>query len=136
VPKKEGAEGMTDYRPISLIHAIGKIITKALAQWLASHMSTLVSPCKNAFIKGRIIKGRTIHDNFLYICNIARRFHQNKMPTLLLKVDISKAFDSVRWDYLISLMQNRGFPLRWCNWITTILSTSTSRALLNGRGLR
>jgi hypothetical protein len=28
----------------------------------------------------------------------------------LLKLDISKAFDSVRWDYLISLMQQRGVP--------------------------
>jgi hypothetical protein len=47
-------------------------------------------------------------------------------------LDISKAFDSVRWDYLISLLQRRGFPQKWRNWITILLSTSTSQVLLNG----
>jgi hypothetical protein len=130
IPKNEGAEGVAEYRPISLIHAIMKIITKALTLGLAPHMNSLISPCQSAFIKGR-----TIHDNFLYVRNITRRFHRNKTSALLLKLDISKAFDSVRWDYLISLMQHRGFPPCWCDWITTILSTSTSRVLLNGTPL-
>jgi hypothetical protein len=51
---------------------------------------------------------------------------------LLFKLDISKAFDSVRWDYLISLMNHWGFPSRWIGWITTLLSSSTSRVMLNG----
>jgi hypothetical protein len=29
---------------------------------------------------------------------------------LLFKLDISKAFDSVRWDYLLALLPNRGLP--------------------------
>lgn len=29
--KKEGAEGIADYRPISLIHVVAKIIAKVLA---------------------------------------------------------------------------------------------------------
>jgi hypothetical protein len=64
---------------------------------------------------------------------------------LLLKLDISKAFDSVRWDYLMSLLQHRGYSTRWKNWIAALLSSSTSRVMLNssplppiqhGRGLR
>lgn len=69
---KEGEETVSDYRPISLIHVIAKIFTKALSLHLAPHMSALVSPCQSAFIKGR-----TIHDKFLYVRNIARRFHRN-----------------------------------------------------------
>ena len=51
---------------------------------------------------------------------------------MLFKLHISKAFDSVRWEYLLSLMQHRGFPQHWINWITAILSTSTSSILVNG----
>jgi mannosylglycoprotein endo-beta-mannosidase len=85
VPKKDGAENVSDYRPIILIHAIAKIITKALALRLVLHVHSLISPCQSTFIKGR-----SIHDNFLYVRNIARRFHRNKSPTLLVKLDISK----------------------------------------------
>ena len=39
IPKKEGAETIQDFRPISLIHAIAKIITKILALRLAPLMN-------------------------------------------------------------------------------------------------
>jgi hypothetical protein len=54
------------------------------------------------------------------------------MPTLLIKLDISKAFDSVRWDYLLSILEHGGFPPRRRDWIASLLTTSTSRVLLNG----
>jgi hypothetical protein len=38
-PKKEGAEAISDYRPISLIHAITKIIAKMLALRLGPFMN-------------------------------------------------------------------------------------------------
>src|ERR1041384_2198359 len=55
LPKKEGAEGIADYRPISLIHGIAKIIAKVLSMRLAPHMNDLVSNAQSAFIKRRSI---------------------------------------------------------------------------------
>jgi hypothetical protein len=69
-------------------------------------MNELVSNSQNAFIKKR-----SIHDNFLYVKNLATRFNKAKIPALLFKLDIRKAFDSVRWEY-ISLCGSRiGLPL-------------------------
>ena len=127
IPKKEGADTIQGYRFISLIHAFAKIITKVLALRLAPFMNALTSQCQSAFIKGR-----SIHDNFMFIRNFTRRLHRNRSPALLMKLDISKAFDSLRWDYLLTLLQKRGFPLRWTSWIASILVSSTSRVLLNG----
>lgn len=93
-------------------------------------MDELISQSQSAFIKGR-----SIHDNFLYVRNMARRFHRTKSLALLLKLDISKAFDSVRWDYLLTMLQRRGFPTKWINWIAALLTMSTSRVLLNGHHL-
>lgn len=56
----------------------------------------------------------------------------SKTPTLFLKLDIAKAFDSVRWDYLLELLQKRGLPTRWWNWLAALWSTASSRVLLNG----
>jgi len=110
IPKLEGAEDIRDYRPISLIHAVAKIISKIIALRLAPFLNALISPCQSAFIRGR-----SIYDNYMYVRNVARRFHRNRTQALLFKLVISKAFDTVRWDYLLSLMRHRGFPTRWRN---------------------
>jgi hypothetical protein len=43
LPKKEGAEEVSDFRPIILIHAIAKIIAKMLANHFDPFMNGLVS---------------------------------------------------------------------------------------------
>ena len=50
------------------------------------------------------IKKRSIHDNFLYTQNLIKELHRAKIPSLVLKLDIAKAFDSVRWDYLMEVL--------------------------------
>ena len=127
LPKKEGAEDISDYRPISLIHAIEKIIAKILAIRLAPHMHKLISNAQSAFIKTR-----SIHDNFMYVRNLARRLHMRKTPSLLFKLDIRKAFDSVKWEYILDLLQRLGFPPMFRNWIAALLCSSSWRILLNG----
>jgi mannosylglycoprotein endo-beta-mannosidase len=127
LPKKEGAEEIVDYRPISLIHIVAKILSKTLANRLGPFMDELVSNAQSAFIKKR-----SIHDNFLYVKNLATRYHKSKTPSLLFKLDIRKAFDSVRWGYLLDLLEKRGFPARFRNWIAALLATASSRVLLNG----
>lgn len=126
LPKKEDAEGVSDYRPISLIHAITKIIAKVLSIRLSPHMDVLVSTAQSAFIKRR-----SIHDNFMYVWNFARRLHMWKTPALLFKLDIWKAFNSVKWEFILELLQ-KGFPSKVRNWIAALLYTSSSRILLNG----
>jgi hypothetical protein len=127
LPKKDGVESIRDFRPISLVHGIAKLITKILALCLPPLTCHLISNCQSAFIKKR-----SIHDNFFYVRNLTRKFHRNKTSVLLFKLDISKAFDLVRWDYLISMMNHWGFPSRWIGWITAFLFSSTSRVMLNG----
>ncbi|WVZ71290.1 hypothetical protein U9M48_019892 [Paspalum notatum var. saurae] len=61
-----------------------------------------------------------------------RRFHRNKTPALFLKLDITKASDSISWEYLLALLEHLGFPTRWRGWIAAILTSSTSRVFLNG----
>jgi hypothetical protein len=58
--KSSVPSGLRDYRPISLIHSIGKLFAKTLALRLSPRMSELVRVNQTAFIKGR-----RIHENFL-----------------------------------------------------------------------
>jgi len=127
LPKKEGADQPNDFRPISLVRSFAKLITKLLANRLAPKLQQIVSPNQSAFIKGRFI-----HDNFMLVQQTARFLHQQKQPRILLKLDISKAFDSVSWPFLLEILQQLSFGQIWRDIISGLLSSSSAQILLNG----
>jgi hypothetical protein len=51
---------------------------------------------------------------------------------LFMKLDIAKAFDNVRWEYMLEVLERLGFGQRWRDIISLIWSTTSSRILLNG----
>lgn len=127
IPKKTDAEHVKDFRPISLVHSFAKLVTKILANRLAGRLNEMVSPSQSAFIKGRFI-----HDNFMMVQQTVRLLHSQKQPRILLKLDITKAFDSVSWPFLMEVLAKMGFGQRWRDLICGLLVTSTTQVLLNG----
>ena len=126
--KMEQPEEIRDYRPISLIHSFGKLITKCLAKRLAGVLDSMVRPNQTTFIRGRCI-----HDNFQMVRLSCKAIHDKRAPCVLLKIDIAKAFDSVAWNFLLEVLAHLGFGRRWRDWISSILSTPSTKILLNGR---
>jgi hypothetical protein len=55
IPKKHGADEIKDFRPISLVGGMYKIIAKLLANRLSVVLGNIISPSQNAFVKGRQI---------------------------------------------------------------------------------
>ncbi|GJS67120.1 cysteine-rich receptor-like protein kinase, partial [Tanacetum coccineum] len=47
-------------------------------------------------------------------------------------VDFEKAYDSIRWGYLIEIMEHMGFGDRWCKWVIACLKSSSISVLVNG----
>ena len=90
LPKTPDAESLRQFCPISLIGIFANLMMKLLALRLRPKMKELVWPYMNAFIAGR-----SIHDSFVYVRSLARFFRQSKMPALMIKLDIEKAFDSI-----------------------------------------
>jgi len=127
LPKKEDAQMLTDFRPISLTHSIAKLISKILASRLSGELNELISRSQSAFIKRR-----SILDNFLYTHNLIQDLHKRRQPGLFLKLDIAKAFDTVRWDFLMEVLEQFGFQSKWRAWISILLATSSTAVFLNG----
>jgi hypothetical protein len=127
LPKSAEVASIADFSPISLIHIIGKIISKILANRLAPRMSSLVHESQSAFIKGR-----SIHENFKFVLSSARLLHSQRKATILFKADLSKAFDSVVWPFLLEILQCMGFSNTWWNWILDLLWSASTKVLLNG----
>jgi hypothetical protein len=127
LPKSSKAASMHDYRPISLIHLIGKLFSKVLANRLAHKLDKVVHPSQGAFVKGRLM-----HDNFHYIQGSAKLLHARRIPSLLIKTDIARAFNSVAWPFLLEILAQLGFPNGWINWVSTLLVRDSTKVLLNG----
>jgi hypothetical protein len=90
IPKKANPQRITDFSPISLIHSFSKMISKILANRLAPMLPSLISNNQMAFIKKRCI-----HDSFIYVQEVVRGLHKKKISSLFIKLDISKAFNTV-----------------------------------------
>nr|GEV57914.1 RNA-directed DNA polymerase, eukaryota [Tanacetum cinerariifolium] len=109
IPKVIEAKFVTDFRPISLIGSVYKVVTKILANRLATVISGLVSDSQSAFIANRqILDGPFILNEVLAWCK------RKKKQALIFKADFAKAYDSVRWDFLLDVLQAFGFVLAWC----------------------
>nr|GFA66404.1 RNA-directed DNA polymerase, eukaryota [Tanacetum cinerariifolium] len=93
IPKMQDAKVVKDYRSISLIGSLYKIVAKILANRLVGVLGELVNEVQSAFIVNRqILDGPFILDELTHWC------HAKKKETMIFKVDFVKAYDSVRWD--------------------------------------
>ncbi|GJW92011.1 RNA-directed DNA polymerase, eukaryota [Tanacetum coccineum] len=127
IPKVTDAKFVTDFRPISLIGCVYKVVTKILANRLAMVISDLISDTQSAFVaKRQILDGPFILNELLSWCK------KTKKKAMFFKVDFAKAYDSVRWDYLLDVLQDFGFGPNWCRWIRGTFSSARASILVNG----
>jgi hypothetical protein len=127
LPKMEGAEEVWHFRPISLIHGVAKLVAKVIANRIAPVLPQMIGPQQSAFVRGRCL-----HDNFMMVQGTARKLHSSATSAVLLKLDITKAFDTVDWALLLEVLRKIGFGERVLTVICALLSTATTRVLLNG----
>ena len=100
VPKVTNPSILNDYRPISCCSTIYKCISKVIANRLKRVLPSLIDKAQSAFIKGRHIS-----DNILLTQELMRNYHRKDSPVrCAIKVDLKKAFDTVRWDFILDLL--------------------------------
>lgn len=127
IPKTDMPKTTSDFRPISVINLIPKLITKILSNRLRAKLPDLISSSQTAFIRGR-----QISENFVATRETLHHIMHEGKPAIFIKIDFKKAFDSIEWPFLIRVMEARGFPMRWINWMRAIWSSSTSKISING----
>ena len=108
VPKKEGADDFKDFRPISLVGSLYKLIAKVLANRLKKVMSRLVNKAQNAFVEGRQILDASLIANEV-IDSMMRR----KEKGILCKLDVEKAYNKLNWKFLLTILKEMGLGRKW-----------------------
>ncbi|CAL1367617.1 unnamed protein product [Linum trigynum] len=128
IPKVQNVDCMKQFRLISCCNIIYKCIAKVLANRLKEVLPIVISQNQSAFIKGRLIS-----DNVLLAHEMVRLYNRKSIsPRCVLKVDMMKAFDSVDWVYLETVMEAMRFPPQFINWIGVCLQSIKLSVCFNG----
>jgi len=127
IPKRKNPSTLNDYRPISLVGCMYKVIAKILANRLKGVLPKVIDKHQAAFLSGR-----GLLDSILIANETVDFLRKNKLQGVIVKVDFEKAYDSVDWDFLMYMMNRLGFRPKWINWIKACLSSSTVSVLVNG----
>jgi len=127
IPKIKDPQFISDFRPISLIGCVYKVIAKVLSNRLSKVMNHLLDERQSAFVKGR----QLLH-GVLIAYEVVEEARRSKRPCLVFKVDFEKAYDSVSWQFLFYMMRRMGFHERWIGWVKGCLSSASISILVNG----
>lgn len=129
IPKIKGANTLKDYRPISLCNITYKIITKIISNRLKPIMNTLIGPCQSSFLKNR-----QATDNAIIVQETMTHFQKmkGKNVSMILKIDLEKAFDKIEWSFIRNTLIYFGFAHNIINLIMSCVSTSSISILVNG----
>lgn len=105
IPKKNEVKTFADLRPISLSTFVNKIFSKVLHVRIISVLPSSISSHQTGFVKGR-----SIVENVLLAQEIIRDINKrNKHHNIVVKSDMTKAYDRVSWIYLTKVMRQFGF---------------------------
>lgn len=63
----------------------------------------------------------------------ARVLHQLREPRVILKLDLARAFYSISWPFLFKVLRRFGFGDRFLDWLAILLSSASTRVLINGK---
>ena len=127
IPKKGDVEDLKDFKPISLLGSLYKILAKVLANHLKKVVGKVVSEAQNAFMEGRQITNASLIAN-----QLIDHWQKQGEKGVFCKLEIEKAFDSINWQFLMKVMRCMGFGSKWMRWIWQCISTTRFSVMVNG----
>ncbi|KAL3676950.1 hypothetical protein R1sor_026898 [Riccia sorocarpa] len=127
IPKVDTPETLGEWRPITLLNSIYKVVAKIFAARLALILPDLVPVNQQGFIKGR-----STQNCILTYALLHEALKRNSKFGLFLSLDQEKAYDRVRWDFLWQVLQRLGFSAMCISRLKALQAGAETRILLNG----
>ncbi|KAL6209299.1 hypothetical protein ACLB2K_020241 [Fragaria x ananassa] len=131
IPKVDHAVTINEYRPIALSNFVFKVIPKIMSLRLAFIASRIISPQQHAFVPGRNIADCIITTSEC-INLLDSKCHGGNVA---IKMDITKAFDTLSWDSILHVLEAFGFHPTFVSWVRAILHSAKLSLLVNGRAV-
>jgi hypothetical protein len=115
IPKSGDHSKLGNWRPITLLGSIYKILAKILARRIQEFLPLVIRPNQTGFVEGRSI----LDNNFLAQEALVWA-PESGQDLVLLLLDFEKAFDRIEWDFLFPTLSKLGFCPTWIQWISSL----------------
>ena len=126
VPKVQNSRTVKDFRPISLLGGVYKIVAKILANRIRLLVPKLVHPSQAGFVKGR-----SLAESCLSVW-AGMEEGPRRGDFVFLKIDFEKAYDRLEWRFLEECLEVMGFGSIFCGWVKGLFQNAAARVQVNG----
>lgn len=130
IPKKKVCESTNDYRPISLCNVLYKLVSKVISNRLKLVLPHVISEAHSAFVPCRLITDNVLvaYEMFHY----PRKKKKGVKGHMAMKLDMSKAYDRVEWEFVEGIMLKLGFDRSFVTLVMRCISSISYSILFNG----
>jgi hypothetical protein len=127
IPKTGDHIRLGNWRPITLLSSLYKILAKTLARRLQVHLPSIVRPSQTGFVEGR-----SILDNTFLVQEALDWAVESDQDLVMLLLDFEKAFDKIEWGFLSEALAKLGFANQWIHWVCSLYRSTSLAIKLNG----
>jgi hypothetical protein len=127
IPKAEDRARLNNWRPITLLGSIYKVLAKTLAGRIQSALTHIIRPNQTG-----LVEGRSILDNVFMAQEALGWVEESEQDLVLLLLDFEKAFNRIEWGFLFTALAKLGFNGTWVNWVRSLYQAASSAIKVNG----
>jgi exonuclease III len=127
IPKKGDVSRIANWRPISLLNCLYKVVSRAINSRLKKISNRVLSRAQKGFTSGKYIQECLIN-----IIETIKRCNDFNIPAFVLALDQAKAFDSVRHDFMRKCFEFFEFPEQFIRMLEVFTTNRTASIMLEG----
>lgn len=120
---------IVDFWLISLLNVSLKIITKVFVNRIFLLLDDIISPNQSSFLPGRDTNNNVLgprNDAFV-------KAEKGGTGVMAIKVDFSKAYDKLSWEYICNTLMELNLPAKWVSLIMNVVSTPSLQVMWNNK---
>lgn len=127
LPKSEDRLKVQNYRPISLLNTLYKVVAKIYANMMKPLLQYWILPSQTGFVPNRCIL-----DNVFLAFEAMEWTMENKQYLSMLLLDFEKTYDKVNWTLLRETMVTMGFHDKWIGQVMSLYNNASAAVIVNG----
>ena len=117
---------VSNYRPVSLLCVVSKVMERCIHQHVYSTVQTIINPLQHGFTRGRSCATQLVE-----VYDMVSKNLDSGIQTDMLFLDFSKAFDSVNHALLLHKLELLGFSGELLAWFKDYLNERRQRVVLD-----